>query len=394
MTIDDTTLKNLIGFRDDVGVLSFYAGFTPEQAADPQPTAPIEIRNQVRQLRQRIRSEEARADWPAIESRLETLEGEIDALVDPRAHGRGRALFVAVSDGRAENLAIQMPFRERVVFDRNAYVRPLVAAYDEGRPAGIVTVHREGVRILEWATGEADELESRSFELGDAQLADVKSGPSADNPRHTPEGAVNKERFEDRIDDNRHRFLKAVVHDLVALGKERGWDRVVVAGAPKVRQEVRDALSTENGLTVLESEQGWEIEGPAQISEQVWPVLRSVHRDRECQLVEEARERAHAGGAGALGMRNVLHALNQGQVGHLLFRSDLEAVGYSTQEATLHAEVGGAAAQAGFEMHREPLFVERMVEKVMEMAGRVTPVDDRAAELLDAHDGVAALLRW
>lgn len=394
MTIDEKTLKNLIGFRDDQGVLSFYVGFTPEQAADPQPTAPIEIRNQMRDLRNRIRDDEARDLWPAIEARLDALNGEIEALLDPRAHGRGRALFVAVSDGRSETLSIQMPFRERVIYDRSAYVRPLVAAHDEGRAAGILAVHREGARLLEWRTGEVEELQRFSFELGDAQLADIKSGPSGDNPRHTAEGAVNRERFEDRIDDNRSRFLKGVVADVLGIAKEREWDRLILAGAEKIRQEVRDGLNHQAPFQLLHAEQSWEETPPREIADAAWPILRSKHRERECELIEQAKDRALAGGAGALGLRNVLNSLNEGRVAHLLIRSDLELEGYSTSEDTLHAEVGGTAAQAGYEMHPEEHFVERILEKTIAMGGRVTPVDDRAAELLEEHEGIAALLRW
>lgn len=394
MTIDEKTLKNLIGFRDDEGVLSFYVGFTPEQAADPQPTAPIEIRNQVRDLRQRIHEEAPHDRWQKVEQRLDALESDIESLLDPRAHGRGRAMFVAVSDGRTERIALQMPFKDRVVLHDSAFVRPLVAAHDEGRVAGIIVAHRMGTRILEWGVGEAQELQTRDFELTDAQLADIKSGPSGNNPRMAQEGLVNRERFEDRIDENRHRFLKSSIHDVIELAKDRGWDRVVVAGTPKIRQEVKAALPTENGFTVLEADAAWETESPSQIADQAWPILRSVHRQRELQLVDRAKEAALSGNSGALGLRNVLKALNQGQVRHLLFQSDLQLEGYTTDEGTLHAEVGGPAAQAGFEMHREPLLVERMIEKVVEMGGRATPCDEEAAGALGEHGGVAALLRW
>ncbi len=394
MTIDEKTLKNLIGFSDDEGVLSFYVGFTPEQAADPQPTAPIEIRNQLRDLRARLRQDAAHDRWQTVEKRLDALDSQIEDLLDPRAHGRGRALFVAVSDGRSEKVALQIPFRERVILDTSAYVRPLVAAHDEGRPAGILVVHRQGTRLLQWLVGEAEDLERREFELTDAQLADIKSGPGSTNPRMAQQGYVDREGFEDRIDENRHRFLKSVIQDTLEQAKERGWDRLVVAGAPKIRQEVIAALPTENGFTVLEADQAWDVESPSQVADQAWPILRSLHRKRELDLIERAKAGALSGGAGALGPRNVLNALNKGQVQHLLFRSDLELSGYRTDEGTLHAEVGGPAAQAGFEMHKEPLLVERMLEKVIEMGGRATPCDEEAADALTEHDGVAALLRW
>lgn len=393
--IDEKLIQNLIGLRDEVGILSFYAGFTPDQAADPQPLTPLEIRNGIRELRQRAKGDD-HARRQAIEQRLDALEAtEVDRLLDPKAHGRGRALFVAVSDGRSESVSLQVPFANRVILNDTAYVRPLVAAYDEGRPAGILVANSSGARLLEWAIGEAEELTSEAFELGDAQTADVKSGPSPSNPQMRGAGNVNKDAYEDRIDNNRRRFLSSFADRAVEVMHERGWDRLVVAGTPKLREEVHALIPRENGRRVLLAEHAWEETPPHEIAAQAWDTLRSVHLEREVELVEACKDRALSGGAGALGFRNVLQALNQGQVEHLLFQADLTTTGYRTDEGTLHDRVGGPAAQAGFEMHEEPLLIERMVERVMELGGRVTPVDERAAALLGEHGGgVGALLRW
>ncbi len=387
--IDEQTLRALIDFEDPQGVLSLYVGFTPEKAADHQPTAPIEMRNQLKDLRQRLEAQDS-GQAAAVAERLDELGDDLGGLLDPKAHGRGRAMFVAVGDGRRETVTLQMPFRERVVHRDRPFLRPLVAAHDEGRAAGIVVAHREAVRILEWSVGEAEELVSRDFRLTDAQLADVKSGPSGNNPQQTQEGLVNKERFESRVAENRHRFLKDVVGELTQLAADREWDRLVVAGTPKIRQEVHSILP-EDTATPLLAEQSWESAPPHRIAEEAWPILRSVHRDREVELVEQAKERALSGGAGALGLADTLEAVNQGQVAHLLFGNDLEVAGYVSEQETLHVDPSDAV---GLDVTPEPLLVERMVEKVMRMSGRVTPVDEEAAGFLGEHGGVGALLRW
>jgi hypothetical protein len=141
MTIDDTTIRELIDFDDPEGVLSFYVGNTPQRAAERQPTAPIEIRNQLKELTGGLAKRDPdRAK--AVERRLGGIGPAIDLLLDPKAPGRGRALFVGVESGRSETLSLQIPFRERVVLHDSAYVRPLVAAHDEGREAGVYVVSR------------------------------------------------------------------------------------------------------------------------------------------------------------------------------------------------------------------------------------------------------------
>ena len=389
---DRETLKTLIDFRDDQGVLSFYVGFTPEKAADPQPTAPIEIRNQVKELRRSLEDAEP-GRRKAVEERLDELGDDVGGLLDPKAHGRGRALFVGVSDGRREQVSLQIPFRERVILHDTAYMRPLVAAVDEGRPAGILVAHAKGVRILEWSVGEAEEMLAREFELTDAMVADIKSGPSFDNPQNNQRGMVNRERFEDRIDENRNRFLKEAITETVQLAAGRDWDRIVVAGAPKIREEVRAALP-DNGFRSIVADQTWEIEAPHEIARQAWPILRSVHRKRERELVETARDRALSGGAGALGLPDTLDAINQGRIQHLLFDNEVQAEGYASEQGTLHLETEGPGIPEGLELSEERLLVDRMAQKVLSMSGQVTPVEEEAAEVLAEYGGVGALLRW
>lgn len=391
MSLDDTTIRDLIDFTDEHGVLSVYAGHTPSQAADPQPTAPIEIRNQIKALR----AELAKGDGPtakAVDARLDALGPEIDALLDPKAHGRGRALFVGVDSGRTERVALQIPFRERVVHHERAFVRPLVAAHDEGRPAGIVVVSRAGARLLRWALGEVEELETYTF-TPSGDLAREKSGPTPAQPQHPGHGTTHKERFEERIDEHRHRFLRQVAEEVVQQAKEHGWDRLVLSAPPKMRDEA-EGLLADDGFRLLLAEQALEDAAPHEIGDHVWPLLRSVHRDREEELVSQAVERALGGNAGAVGLRNVCQTLNEGRVSRLLYRADLELEGVVTQEGTLHPRVEGPAAEADLEFHREPLLVERMIERAVATDAHVTPVDPEVAGDLDEHDGVAALLRW
>lgn len=395
MSLDETTLARLIEMRDDAGVLSFYAGITPEGQANPQPAWRIEIKNRIRDLRQKVRDEEEHERWKAVHDRLDALEPELDQFLDPSRSGRGRAMFVAVSDGHRETVTVQVPFAERVLWRENAYIRPLVAAWDEGRPAGILVVHRGGTRLLEWQMGEARELDTNNFGFGDAQLADRKSGPAPPNPQRAQQSVNNRERFEDRLDENRKRFLRSALEDHLKAGKEHGWDRLVVAGENKLRQWVVDQINGGNDLRVVEADQLWETDAPHTIATSVWPTLRSMHRERELDLVGQARDRALSGNAGALGLRDVLGALNEGRVAHLLFSTEVNFTGFrSADQGLLFAEEGGPAEALGEELIEEPYLVERMLERALSTSGKVTPVDDEVAALLDENDGVAALLRW
>ncbi|HEX9888360.1 MAG TPA: VLRF1 family aeRF1-type release factor, partial [Nitriliruptorales bacterium] len=269
------------------------------------------------------------------------------------------------------------------------------AAHDEGRPAGIAVAHRGGVRVLEWRYGEVEELSTEAFGSGAAQLVGIESGPGPANERPAADGMANRERFEDRLDENRKRRAKEAGRGLLAHVEERGWDRVVVTGERHVSQVVAETLPDRNGLRVLRDDHLWEAETPREIADAVWPLLRSVHRDREGDLVERAKDRALSGGNGALGARDVLGALNEGRVAHLLFDDSMTLEGLRVAGGNLlFIEEGGAAEGAGYDLVVEPRLIERMCERAIATDAAITPCDEAAAELLAEYDGVAALLRW
>lgn len=394
MSLDDATILSLLDMSDQIGVLSFYVGITPEEMANPQPPWQIEIRNGVREIRQQVREHQPREHWKAVHERLDALEPQISELVDAKAPGRGRAMFVGIGNGETHRVSIQVPFRQRVIMDHMPFVRPLVAAQDEGRSAGVVVLHRGGLRLLEWRLGVAEELAATTFTVGDAQFGGEKTGPAGDNPALAQQSVVHKERFEHRLDEHRQRLLRSTAADVASTVQQRGWDRLVVAGEPRLRQVFLEAAQLNDGTIVLEDDRLWETEPPHRIAEAAWPTLRSVHRQREHALVEVARDRALAGGAGALGLPDTLGALNEGRVEHLLFRSQLSASGFRVSQGGLLFADRPAAELSGGECVQEPLLVERMIERALDTRARITPVDGEAAEALDQHGGVAALLRW
>ena len=393
MNLDDATIRDLIDLTDEVGVLSFYVGHTPSRAADPQPAAPIEIRNQLKALRTQL-ADGDRDVARAVENRVRAIDGQLEALFDPKSSGQGRALFVAVASGQEASLNVQVPFKERVIFDANAYVRPLVAALDEGRPAGILVASRHGSRLLRWSHEGAEVVEETTFVVEDQVFAEEKSGPAMANPSNPQHAHVDRDQFEDRLDENRARFFKEIVTDTAQRAESEGWDRLVVSGPPKLRDDLAPQLEAATSSRVLRAEQSWEDATPPQIASAVWPLLRSVHLDRERELVDSARHRAFSGGPGAVGLRNVCAALNEGRVAHLLYDVTLDLEGYVSDEGTLHPRVEGVVAESDVGFRRDRLFVERMLEKAISTSAAVTAVSDETAEPLREHEGVAALLRW
>lgn len=396
MELNDATFRQLLHLTDPIGVLTVTAGFVPGTAEDQDATR-IDLHNQLRDAQSRLDAQDRSERARALDKVVSRLGDDLEGMLSPRSHGRGRVLVVSLSDGERRHLNVQVPFENRVVVDERAFVRPLVAAIDEGRPAGIVVGTRAGARVLEWSLSGTRQLADLDFELTDAQLADYGGGPVAPNPSRGQHAVSHREQFNDRVDENRHRFLKEVTATVAGMARERRWDRLVIAGSDRIREELAGLLDTDNGTEVISAgdSTSWDGLSAGRIAQEAWPLLREVHGTREARLVERALEVAGAGGPAALGPRRVCDAANVGRIDHLLFTSDARVVGQVAEDGTLYDDVHGPAAQAGLAMTREPHLVERLVEKVLSMGGRVTRVDGAdASALLAPQQGLAALLRW
>ncbi len=384
MTLTQDRLHELLQLTDEIGVLSLYAEHDPDTASWAEGSR-IAINNQLRELRKGLPA----ATLDAVNSRVEQATEQIAALVDPTTTGRGRALFLGVASGEQVEIRIQMPTRPRAVLHDHAFIRPLVAAHDEGRPAGILLVNAEGARLMAWQVGECTPLDSWEVELGDAQLADQVLGGGSSSGTGAFRGDSHKEAFEARIHANRARLLKEAAGETGRHVQEQGWDRLLVVGPTRLLSQVVDALGSPANLRIIEHEGRWEDRSAPSVASSAWPILRSVHRDRETELLALARDRAGAGGHGVVGLAGTLSALNEGRVEHLLFSEGLTLHGYVDDDGRLAVTAG-----AEHERRSAPLLVEQMVQRALETGAKVTPLDDEAAEALLPDGGVAALTRW
>lgn len=387
MELNDRALSELLDLHDDVGVLTVTTGFTVP--GDDAQVARISWKNRLKELRANAEPD-VRA---ALDDRLDQYRSDIDSLFDPRANGQGRAIVVGLGTGKRFSFKLQTPFEDRAVLRPRPYLRPLVAAIDEGRPAGIVIATKAGARVLEWTASGTRELSELTFELFDELLSEEGQGPASLSQRGA-QLVTHRDKFDDRVDANRDRFLKEVAAVVAGHIADRGWDRVVVAGSSRIRERVRELIDAEE-VTVHDVDEHWEDRSVGQIAAAVWPILRSSHGERELALTTRIRDAGMSGGNGALGVRRVTPAVNLGRVQHLAFSHDADVTGYVGPDGTLHAEVAGQTAQAGIELQPVTYFVERLVERVLATGGRVTRLDhEDAVRDLAAYQGLGALLRW
>jgi hypothetical protein len=384
---DPETVTALMREAPDGGVLSVYvdAGAGPEAG---RQGAAIEVRNRLAELERNLEQEGPPERARALARALRRLEPELERLTSPRESGRGRALFAPLADGEATRLAVQMPLPNRVVLDDTPFVHPLLELLDEGRPAGVVLASQDEARLLEWRLGELEELRRMEPEI--AEHPHERSGPVGLSPS-AQASTPQREQHAARERVQALRFLDAVGGAATALAGERGWERVLVSGGERWTEPLAAALAARLQDVLVRDRRVLIGLDDGALREAVTERLREDHAEREERLVREIREAALGQGAGALGLSDVLSALNEGRVAHLVYDPEVRYQGSVAADGSLRA----AGERVGDEpVTPEPRLTERLVERAFETGARVTPAEGAARGALAEAGGIAALLRW
>jgi hypothetical protein len=185
------------------------------------------------------------------------------------------------------------------------------------------------------------------------------------------------------------RFVEQLGGEAVRLARAGGWERLLVAGDGRLTRPLLEALPrwlSKNALR--DSRHLTAVDGPV-LTIAVADRLASERAERHLALARRIRDGALAAGSAALGLSEVLAALDDGRVEHLIYDPDVRYVGALSKDDALLA-----SPQAVGVVVQESRLTERIVERCLLTAARITPLDEAAAGELADFGGIAALLRW
>ena len=393
MAINRDTLGTVAALADDLGVLSLYVDADPSQQAQ-RPTAwEVQIKNELAELRSALDENETRERASAIRAALEELEPEIERTAHPSTQGRGRALFVALGASTKISLEFQLPIETRVVLSTNAFIRPLIAAFEQGRSAGLVTLSRSSVVVYGWDFGAVEAVRSWSIDVATSEWRRMQ-GPASSSPALSQQTAPQHDRFERRVELYQAGLVADIGGELARLRDSRGWRRLVLAGDAKLRAALRGAIAPSPGGELVETDRKLENLGPAELAAALLPELETARARQRAETALRVDGLARAGGKATTGVRATLAALAEGRVSALLIERGRVYVGVRGPNGALYAERGSAVGVDPSELIDEPHLGERMIERALATDADVTTLEPSEATPLADADGVGALLRW
>jgi hypothetical protein len=312
---------------DPAGVLSVYAD-RPERGGGRLVRA-VSIAGELRRIEGDLSREAVHRIRPALVR-----------LLDGRAPGR--ALFAPLSTEEVFEVDIGMPVGVTAVLDTTAYVRPLVAAFDEGRPAGVIVAEERSTRLLSWRMGAVELV----GEYG--------------SPGKRAAG-----------------ISRSLAAEVRAEADERGWTRVVVAGDGRLAHVLARSAAPP-GCEVSVVTRPVAGLGPRGLAAAVGGALHEAQRRYEWRLVERTIEAAVGEGGAVLGPGRTRRALDRREVRHLVIDAERE---YRIPDRIRTCGSGG----------RDP--AEDLIERALHAGAEITPVEGPARRPLGAAEGIAALLR-
>jgi len=388
-------LGQLMGMSDDLGVLSLYVDTGAEEGRRSGPSGgTIALRNALSELRERVRSAGPHERWNALEQRLDALAPALAELVDPSLPGRGRALFVALSGGDPRTLSSRHHVGTVAVLERTPYLMPLLPVLEAEQPFGVISVSGDGVRALDLVQGAAEEAAWLGFDIAAGEWRRMV-GPASANPARQGTTAAQVDLFRRRLEAHRERAVADAVAPLLALAEAHGWTRVLLAGEPsRTEPLVHDWPQDELPLVTADVALVATL-SPEEVRRRTEPLMSEARRAVQSVVVRRALDGAlSSASAAAVGLADVLSALQKGRVQHLLIDPVAKPEGSVAPDGRLVPAGEVPPGVRAEDLVDEPHLPERMLERALATGAEVTALEDPARGELAGHDGVAALLRW
>ena len=224
---------------------------------------------------------------------------------------------------------------------------------------------------------------------GPALLHGERPGPVVAQTKRAQHNTPMRELHSRNERERHHCFLKGVAAEAARLAGDHDWERILIAGDRRSIGPLVNALPNRLRQNVVRDFRHLaEIDGPV-LAVAVAERLARERAERHLELVRRIRDAALGAGRGALGLPDVLVALNDARVEHLIYDPQVRYVGaVGADDVLLTSPHGGGV------MVEESRLTERIVERCLRTAARITPLDAIAAATLADAGGIAALLRW
>ena len=377
-TVTWDRLRELARFRAQNGcAISLYLDLDPSVTPTPGDAATRvnalidEVERSEAARRPDLTHEQKQGVRKDVERLRTFFENEFD-----REGSHGFAVFSANLDNLWRPLALSERVPDVVKVGRSLYLAPLVPLVGRGEGALVAVVSRERGDVYRLRASRLEEV-AEHFQ---------------DQPGRHDQGGWSQARYQRHIEKLVHDHLKDVAETLDRQVREQGGPPLVVVASEETRAELEETLSHEVKKAIV----GWTSAdahaGPAELLEDVQPLLESQHGEQETGAVERWKEEAGRNARAAAGWGPTLEAASDGRVELLLFQNGTDRPAWECPACGRVASEGGACPLDGTQMEERKDGLDLAVHQTLAHGGTVLALSQR--QDLEPVEGIGALLRY
>jgi peptide chain release factor subunit 1 len=376
MAPDRADLRRFAQIRlDRPVVLSLYLNLDPTEFATP-PARATAVRSLLDEADRRVRDLKELPHYDRMELRAnlkrasEVLEGEL-----PTEGAHALAIFSAESADLFETLKLPRPLPNRVAIRRAPLIAPLARLARRERWC-VALVNRRDARIFRGSPDGLYEIE---------RIRDLVFG------QHD-QGGWSQARFQRGIEKEKDDHLKHTAEALMKHFKRRPFERLIVGGPREVAADFESKL---HGYLSERLAGRIDVDVEHSSSDQVLEAVQPLFDELEDEREAEAFERIGEAGRAAIGLGEVLRALNERRVETLVADEQLSVPGTCCPACGWLGPAGESSCPVD-ETQLEALedLTEEAVELTIQQSAEILAVRRRRDELAERAGGVAALLRF
>lgn len=376
MAPDRAELRRLAEIRlERPVVLSLYLNLDPAEFATP-PARATAVRSLIDETDRLVREQrdlphDDRMDLRASLKRATTLlQGDL-----PTEGAQALAIFVAESADLFEHRKLPRPVPNRVAIRRSPLIAPLAGLARRERWC-VTLVNRRDARIFRGSPDGLMEVE---------QVHDLVFG------QHD-RGGWSQARYQRGIEKEKDDHLKHTAEALMKHFKRRPFERLIVGGP---REVVADFEAKLHGYLSERLAGRIDVDVEHSTPEQVLVAAQPRFDELEEEREVEAMERLGEGSRAALGLEDVLRALNERRVETLVADERFSAEGTCCPSCGWLGPAGERSCPVDeTELELIDDLTEPAIELTVQQSAEILALRRKRDELATLADGIAALLRF
>jgi peptide chain release factor subunit 1 len=376
--LDREELKEIANMEGKEGYfISLYLNVDP--MFNPRGDYMVHFKNMMKNAAESIN----KAVYKDVKDDLGKVENYV--VSNKRLFKKGLAIISSSANSFWKEYNLNVPVKNELIVDKTPYAKPLMDILDNYQRYAILLVDKESARIFMVHLGEI-------VEYGEVQTPDVPG-------KHKKGGwfSLSQNRYERHIDFHVALHLKDVVEKIDSFLSGEYIGRLIIGGSDEAVTAVKGMLHKTVLDKVIDTVKIEMFAKPDEIIKKVQLVVLKYEKQKEQEEVDFLIERAMKNENAAIGLENVLNALQEQRVMKLFFVKDYKASGYICNSCGLLAAQKMAqkiesCSYCGGEIETVDYIIDLAAEKAVQQ-GAIIEIVTESKKLLDAG-GIGAILRF